>query len=100
MKYCSELFVFMLELDWFWTYVSSDFLTNAASSHIRLHLVNEISFRNFCINNIGTAKLLGMGGCGKGRGGQMTAHFHVSYIMQVFLCHSLHSPSILFIHRM
>ena len=90
----------MLELDWFWTYVSSDFLTNAASSRIRLHLVNEISFCNFCINNIGMAKLLGMGGCGKGRGGQMTAHFHVSYIMQVFLFHSLRSPSILFIHRM
>ena len=30
-KCCHELFVLMLELDWFWTYVSSDLLTNAVS---------------------------------------------------------------------
>ena len=30
-KYCHELFVLMLEFDWFWTYVSSDLLTNAVS---------------------------------------------------------------------
>ena len=30
-KYCHELFVLMLELGWFWTYVSSDLLTNAVS---------------------------------------------------------------------
>ena len=30
-KYCHELFVLMLELVWFWTYVSSDLLTNAVS---------------------------------------------------------------------
>ena len=30
-KYCHELFVLILELDWFWTYVSSDLLTNAVS---------------------------------------------------------------------
>ena len=38
-KYCRELFVLMLELDWFWTYDSSDLLTNAASSCVCLHLV-------------------------------------------------------------
>ena len=39
----------MLELDWFWNYVRSELLTNAASSCIRLHLVtrNIISFNNF-----------------------------------------------------
>ena len=39
MKYCHELFVLMLEMDWFWTYVSSDLLTNAASTWVCLHLV-------------------------------------------------------------
>ena len=38
-KYCHELFVLMLELDWFWTYDSSDLLTSAASSCVCLHLV-------------------------------------------------------------
>ena len=38
-----------LKLDWFWTYVSSGLLTNAASSRVRLHLVtqNIISFDYF-----------------------------------------------------
>ena len=29
----------MLEWDWFLTYVTSDLLTNAASSRVRLHFV-------------------------------------------------------------
>ena len=38
-----------LKLDWFWTYVSSGLLTNAASSRVRLYLVtqNIISFDYF-----------------------------------------------------
>ena len=40
-KYCSEPFVLMLELDWFWTYASSDLLTNAASTYVCLHLVTR-----------------------------------------------------------
>ena len=39
-KHYHELFVLMLELDWFWTYVSSDLSTNAAS-HICSHLVTQ-----------------------------------------------------------
>ena len=39
-KHYRELFVLMLELDWFWTYVSSDLSTNAAS-HICSHLVTQ-----------------------------------------------------------
>ena len=47
-KYCRELFVSMLELNWFWTYVSPDLFPNAASSRIRLHLVTRnISFDYF-----------------------------------------------------
>ena len=38
----------MLELNWFWTYVSPDLFPNAASSRIRLHLVTRnISFDYF-----------------------------------------------------